>query len=458
MKKSSFLPFALAAVILSGLHCSHGLLVSAGSSEQGNARTVFGSVVDSLGKSAARAIVRLLPSSFDPVADSTAVNNLSTITDDSGRFRIDQVPQGTYNLNAIGQYGAQRSLCQSVIVVSSDLSVGLDTLRAPSAITINASSSAASDSSYVYVPGTDLYALIGPSDIVTLTAPHATVSVNFAKKVTATSVLEGTILDTVAVPEGKDTVIIGKSISLVGESDRWQAIHPEWLWCDDFEVSRPLSASYADIAANGMSIDSSDAYAGRYALRQLYTAGQVDAGWIIRVDTAGYPDHVFMRFYFKLGAGFSGTSLTMGGIRSRERFGAWNTKYSFALNIVSGAVNATMYGPMSSQANSTGYLFEDNTGFVLIGNEHTGRWVPFEMELQLNTSGNADGACRVWVDDTLRIEHSGIDVRGSDTSKINEAILAPYFNTGSPKAQSLYYDNLVISTQKIGPAQLIKFQ
>ena len=82
----------------------------------------------------------------------------------------------------------------------------------------------------------------------------------------------------------------------------------------------------------------------------------------------------------------------------------------------------------------------------------------FELELQLNTPGIADGACRVWIDDTLKIERTAIDVRGSDTSKINEAMLSAYFNGGSSKAQSRYWDNLVISTQKIGPAHIVKFQ
>ena len=284
-------------------------------------------MVDTLGKGKAGALVRLLPESFNPVVDSAHINDLSVTTDDSGRYQVDRVPQGAYCLNAIDPSSSRRLLHQAVIMASSDWFMGTDTLWKPGAITIDASPSAVSDSSYVYIPGTDLYAKIASIGQVKLTAPHAIVSVNFAKRVTSASVLVGVIIENVFVPGGKDTTITGKLIALTNESDQWHSDHPEWLWCDDFEASRDLSASYADIAANGMSIDSSDAYAGRYALCQRYTAGQVNAGWIIRVDTVGYPDHVFMRFYHKLEAGFSGASMTMAGIRSRERFGAWNTNY-----------------------------------------------------------------------------------------------------------------------------------
>lgn len=458
MTKASFFGLgAIGIIFLLALRCTN-VPLAAGSSEHGNALTVVGTLVDSQGAAAVGARVRLLPPDFNPIADSAGLNTLSAATDDNGRFRIERVPEGAYCLNGVDGQGSQRLLHQSVIVSSSDSATGTDTLRRPGSITMEVSSSAASDSSYVYIPGTDLYAMVGTSAQVTIAVPQAIVAVNFAKKVSPTSMLIAPVMENIVVHEGRDTTIAGKLITLANESNQWRTLHPEWLWCDDFEASQDLSAGYADTAGNGMSIDSVDAFAGRYALRQHYAPGQVAAGWTIRVDTAGYPDNVFMRFYHKLEKEFSGESFNMGSIRSRERSGSWSTNYSFALNVISGVVCATLYGPASTQANSAGYLFEDKTGFMQTDSRNIGRWVLFEMELQLNTPGAADGACRVWIDDSLRIERTGVDVRGADTSKINEAMLSAYFNSASPKAQSLYYDDLVIAKQKIGPARIVKFE
>jgi hypothetical protein len=72
--------------------------------------------------------------------------------------------------------------------------------------------------------------------------------------------------------------------------------------------------------------------------------------------------------------------------------------------------------------------------------------------MKLNAPGAADGLYRLWADDSLIAQRTNVDLRGSLTNKINEMMLDCYWNGGSPRAQSRYYDNLVVSTTKIGPA------
>jgi hypothetical protein len=237
-----------------------------------------------------------------------------------------------------------------------------------------------------------------------------------------------------------------------GECDNWQSTHPDWLWCDGFESGDSLSVNYQDVSANGMSVVIGEAFDGTHSLRQSYTQGQVDAGWIIRVSSAGFPDHVFMRWYHKFEAGFQGFPPKMARIRYRLRSGDWSSPYAVHCWLeTDGVLALDVAATNSTQANSSGWLPIARTGFTFSDAKNIGRWICFEMEMKLNTPGGTDGLYRLWADDSLIAERTAVDLRGSLTNKINEMMLDCYWNGGSTKAQSRYYDNLVIATSKIGP-------
>lgn len=236
------------------------------------------------------------------------------------------------------------------------------------------------------------------------------------------------------------------------ECDNWEQEHPEWLWCDDFENNTNLSDNYQDVSTNGMSITADEAYQGTHSLCQHYTVGQVDAGWISRIDDTGYPDHVFMRWYHKFEDNFEGFPPKMARIRYRHHSGDWTTIFAVHCWLENdGHLALDVYASNSSQANSSGWLPIAVTPFTFSEPENIGTWICIEMEMQLNTSAETDGAYRLWIDDTLITERLNVDLRGSTQDKINEFMLDCYWNDGSPQEQNRYYDNLVISTQKIGP-------
>ena len=237
-----------------------------------------------------------------------------------------------------------------------------------------------------------------------------------------------------------------------GECDNWQANHPEWLWCDGFETQDTLTVNYQDVSTNGMSVVTGEAFEGTHSLGQIYSQGQVDAGWIIRVSDGGFPDHVFMRWYHKFEAGFQGFPEKMARIRYRMRSGDWSSPYAVHCWLeTDGVLALDVAATNSTQANSGGWLPIARSSFSFADAKNIGRWICFEMEVKLNTPGATDGLYRLWADDSLIVERTNVDLRGATTYKINEMMLDCYWNEGSPKAQSRYYDNLVISTQKIGP-------
>lgn len=242
---------------------------------------------------------------------------------------------------------------------------------------------------------------------------------------------------------GFSTVQLSASAS---ECLNWQAQHPEWLWCDDFEGSSNLASRYQDVSTQGMQQSTEDAYAGTQSLQQIYTAGQVDAGWVAKVSN--YPDHIFYRFYHKFGSGYNNVfppKVSRVGYRNFNtwtevfRVHTWLDETTGEITLDTLARNSTQ-GPWLPLATSN-YSLAD----------HLNEWVALEVEIKLNTQGAADGLYRLWANDQLLIERLNVDLRGNTSDTINEVFLDCYWNGGA-SADNLkrYFDNFVISTQKIG--------
>ncbi|MBN2004522.1 MAG: hypothetical protein JXA21_14295 [Anaerolineae bacterium] len=222
------------------------------------------------------------------------------------------------------------------------------------------------------------------------------------------------------------------------------------IWSDGFEDGEALTAKYEDVSTNGMFVSTADAFTGEHALEQHYDQGQVDAGWVCKVNNAGFPDHIFVRWYHKFEEGFDGFPPKMARVRYRQRSGDWKSTFAVHFWIEDGEAVADVYAKNSSQANSSGWLPIARSGFFFDAPENAGRWIRLEMEVKLNTPGQADGLYRFWADDELIVERTGVDLRGNTQDKINEVMLDTYWNGGSPKAQSRYYDDFVIATERIG--------
>lgn len=87
------------------------------------------------------------------------------------------------------------------------------------------------------------------------------------------------------------------------------------------------------------------------------------------------------------------------------------------------------------------------------------KWHCIEAQFKLNTldkqhdTANRDGVIRAWFDNYLVIEHTDVVFRTTDfpTMKWNQFLLTPYFGPGLlPHAQTLWIDELVVSTTRIG--------
>lgn len=237
--------------------------------------------------------------------------------------------------------------------------------------------------------------------------------------------------------------------ALAGECDTWMASHPEWIWCDNFESNDRLSDRYEDVSLNGLSLSTDSSFDGTISLRQSYEPGQVGAGWIIKVADQGFPDHIFIRWYHKFGPGYVSVPPKMARVGYRQRFGSWDTIFRVHAWSISksGELTADVSAQNSSQTES-GWLPIRRSGYSFL--DHLGEWVAIEIELNLNSPGNADGSYRFWVNDKLVIDAQNVDLRGNTTDRTNEVMLDGYWNGGSTGSLVRYFDNFVISSQKIG--------
>jgi hypothetical protein len=90
-------------------------------------------------------------------------------------------------------------------------------------------------------------------------------------------------------------------------------------------------------------------------------------------------------------------------------------------------------------------------GTPLFDASHVGQWYCVEAHAQLNDASLSNGVFEFWVNGNLDARETGLNWLGAFSAYgINAVFFENYWNTGSPAAQDRYFDNIIISTQRIG--------
>lgn len=85
-------------------------------------------------------------------------------------------------------------------------------------------------------------------------------------------------------------------------------------------------------------------------------------------------------------------------------------------------------------------------------------WVCIEWRVKANTPGQDDGELDCWIDGQQRGEFRGINWRSTDALKVNKVQLslwlepAGYARAGGGTTRTVWYDDVVVATQYIGPS------
>ncbi|WP_188504821.1 hypothetical protein [Parapedobacter pyrenivorans] len=258
---------------------------------------------------------------------------------------------------------------------------------------------------------------------------------------------------------------------------------PGTIFCDDFEADLALSEKYFEYADGGgkFVLDDTVGRNGSRGMKAVFKKGDVDVG-ALRKSIGRTPseyigknavnpeqdfDEIYWRIDIKLQEGWrggGGDKLTRATVIANDDWaqGAighiWSTeKWYLMVDPASGiteegVLKATRYNDFDNlrwnlgKAVGTTPIFSD---------KYAGEWFCIEGHMKLNTPGQHDGVFEFWINDELQAKAVGMNWHGDwnsnpDHFKINAVFFENYWNSGSVQDQERYFDNIVISTKRIG--------
>ena len=261
------------------------------------------------------------------------------------------------------------------------------------------------------------------------------------------------------------------------ECEDWQKRHPAWIFCDDFDGGTPLRRKgryfeYDDngggfVIVEGIGINASS------GMRTIFQAGEVGAGSLklafgrvpsryfdmgIR-NTEDFRD-IYYRIYMKEQAGWQGSPAKL----SRATvFADSNWSQAMIAHLWSSG-DYLLIDPASGvdeYGNVVTTKYNDFANLHWLGNKrgttpifdpgYDDRWYCIETHVRLNDPGKSNGIQEFWIDGNLEARRDGLNFVGSYTSYgINAIFIENYWNAGSVKQQERYFDNFVVSTERIG--------
>jgi hypothetical protein len=261
----------------------------------------------------------------------------------------------------------------------------------------------------------------------------------------------------------------------------WQGRHPEWIWCDDFEIDRLTQYFEYDIrhgrfvreegagvgASNGMRAEylPGDAHGGSLHL----AFGKTPSAYMKPVDagTAKYRD-IYWRFDLRLQPGWTGggaDKLTRATILSSDRFAqaAIGHLWSGALPdsdpdrlYIDPASGTDEFGTLRTTTYNDfprlRWLGAAGGQTALFRPANIGKWLCVEVHMKLNSRDEANGVLEYWIDGQLEAQRTGVNWIGAYSEYGINAVYLEQYWTSVPfsRAQQRYFDNFVVSTARIG--------
>ncbi len=180
-----------------------------GSSDHDNAR-VMGIVSDCDGNPVSDVILTLLPDDYNPVRDTALVIEKKAVTNSSGSYEFDGIPEGRYTLTLIDQFNSRGLIKKGVQVVGERIC--LDTLHVKNygIVAFNPDAFNLKKGAAVYIPGTSFFHLIDSAEVFFQVPPGIVV-------LSAFDVEEGT--DIVFLEDYQRVEIVSTRVLNIGYND-----------------------------------------------------------------------------------------------------------------------------------------------------------------------------------------------------------------------------------------------
>ncbi|HWH03321.1 MAG TPA: Ig-like domain-containing protein [Gemmatimonadales bacterium] len=258
---------------------------------------------------------------------------------------------------------------------------------------------------------------------------------------------------------------------------------PGWIFCDDFEQDRLSSYFETDGVGTVFNRTAGVGKDGSYGMDGHFTAGALTAGDLHLAfgktpssyfksgtgDSTTKYREIYWRMYVKAQAGWIGgahdkltRALVFGSSNFAEAAAAhvWGGDVANGLDTLGLILDPASGVDASGNLVSTGY----NAGLTYLGQAknsphptpifdaaHVGQWYCVEAHVKLNDSGSSNGIFELWINDSLEAQKTGMNwVSSYSAYGINAIYFENYWNDGAAQAEDRYFDNIVVSTQRIG--------
>ena len=247
------------------------------------------------------------------------------------------------------------------------------------------------------------------------------------------------------------------------------------IWCDDFESDRTSSYFEYDTAGGSFVRVAGVGISGSAGMRVRWKPGQVGAGslhlafgktpssYIKPVDagTANYRE-LYWRMYVRFQDGWTGgggDKLSRAIVFASSDWAeaaishVWSMKTNFVgLDPASGTDTfGTLKTTVYNDNPNLRWLGAQSSATPIFDAEHVGKWYCVEAHMKLNDVGESNGVNELWVNDALEAQATTLNWLGIfNDYGINAVFFENYWNDGSPATQERYFDNIVVSTQRIG--------
>jgi hypothetical protein len=282
-----------------------------------------------------------------------------------------------------------------------------------------------------------------------------------------------------ATSEGQSATAVITVRPIRADAAECDAPKSGWLWCDDFEKDR--LSSYFEYGAHDFVRLPRVGYAGSVGMLSRFSrSGQVQGGYLhlaigktpgpyfrpVDAGTARYQE-IYWRHFVKYQIGWiggGGNKLSRAQVLVNTNWAqaamahVWSGGLSGGEPYRLGIVPATTTDE-SGRVRGTDY--NDFPHFRWLGTAwsrtpifdqmHVGKWYCVEAHARLNDPGRSNGVFELWINGAPQARIDGFNWQGSYSEYgINTVFLETYWNEGSPQPQERYFDNFVVSTERIG--------
>jgi hypothetical protein len=235
-------------------------------------------------------------------------------------------------------------------------------------------------------------------------------------------------------------------------ASRWQNVGGDFTISrvDALSGSKSLRMKYKPLTDYGSGEDPGEAgYVGRFFGDKLSHASSIP------VEQQGKYTTAVASWYHKFEEGFQPRDgwhfpPKMARLRCYSA-GNWSAKYSILFWIEGEDGNISIQRHTKVPEAHREWIPNHDTPFRFSDPVNVGRWVHMELRVELGEGPRSDRV-QAWADGLLICDIAGDDIAaGYRGTTLNAMQWDCYWNNGSPVAQSRFYDDMVVSTERIGP-------